>query len=286
MSIVKRGLASAPQIAGLQAPVEDARYGGQYGWTTDIQEYLSQHPYTSGQIIPFVMRNPDGLRLLNDGGLLAQTFKSLLEVGSHRIEGLRRSIQPEVGEYEVGGSGTVFHYHSNAKEDQSEVTFTMYDRNNGCVSRAWEFFYRTFIMDAKTKTPMIVTMVNPPPSKILADFYSWVMIFIEPDITQTKAVDAYMIVNMSPKTMPTIEHRRDLSAAREIREISITMTGMQDTSFGTLAVAQLILNRVTLTGANPQMQPAPLEAIDADVATGPGYLDGVNKLSRAAISTT
>ena len=91
---------------------------------------------------------------------------------------------------------------------------------------------------------------------------------------------------MSPKTMPTVEHRRDLSAAREIREISITMTGMQDTSFGTLAVAQQILDRVNYTGANPQMQPAPLEGIDADVAKHPGYLDGVNKMGRAAISTT
>ena len=72
----------------------------------------------------------------------------------------------------------------------------------------------------------------------------------------------------------------------EIREISITMTGMQDTSFGTLAVAQMILDRVNYTGANPQMQPAPLEGIDADVAKHPGYLDGVNKMGRAAISTT
>lgn len=285
MAIVKRPLTSGAHIAGLQAPVEDARYGGQYGWGNDIQEYLSQHPYTSGQIIPLVMRNPDGFRLLNDGGLMASTFKSLLEVGSHRIEGLRRSLQPEVGEYEVGGAGHVMHYHSNVKEDQSEVTFTMYDRNNGCVRRAWEFFYRTFIMDQKTKAPMIITM-GQRPDKILADFYSWVMIFIEPDITQTRAVDAYIIVNMSPKTMPTVEHRRDLSAAREIREISITMTGMQDTSFGTLAVAQQILDRVNYTGANPQMQPAPLEGIDADVAKHPGYLDGVNKMGRAAISTT
>ena len=54
------------------------------------------------------------------------------------------------------------HYHSNVKEDQSEVTFTMYDRNNGCVRRAWEFFYRTFIMDQKTKAPMIITMGQRP----------------------------------------------------------------------------------------------------------------------------
>lgn len=285
MAIVKRSLPTAPHVAGLQAPVEDPRYGGQYGWGLDIQEYLSQHPYTSGQILPVVMRNPDGFRLLNDNGLMAATFKSLLEVGSHRIEGLRRSLQPEVGEYEINGAGHVMHYHSNVKQDQSEVTFTMYDRNNGCVSRAWEFYYRTFIMDAQTKAPMIITM-GQRPDKILADFYSWVILFIEPDITQTRAVDAYMIANMSAKTMPTIEHRRDLSAAREIREISITMTGIQDTSFGTLAVAQMVLDRINYTGANPQMQPAPLEGIDADVAKHPGYLDGVNKMSRAAISTT
>lgn len=285
MAIVKRALPSAPHIAGLKAPVEDARYGAQYGWGIDIQEYLSQHPYTSGQIIPLVLRNPDGFRLLKDNGLLAATFKSLLEVGSHRIEGLRRSYQPEVGEYEIGGAGHVMHYHSNVKQDQSEVTFTMYDRNNACISRAWEFYYRTFIFDAQTKAPMIITM-GEKPDKILADFYSWVMIFIEPDITQTKAVDAYMIANMSPKTLPTIEHRRDLSSAREIREISITMTGIQDTSFGTLAVAQMILDRLNYTGANPQMQPAPLEGADADAAKHPGYLDGINKMARAAISST
>lgn len=284
MAIVQRGLTQAPHQTGTQAPFEDPRYGGQYGWANDIPEYLSQAPYTSGQIIPIQMRSPSGLRLLGDGGITEGAFKSLLEVGSHRIEGLRRSLQPSVNQYEVGGSGTEFHYHSDVKEEQSEVTHVMYDRNNACISRLWEFFYRTFILDPKTKTPMIVT-IGPRPDKILPDFYSWVMLYIEPDITQTRAVDAYMIVNMSPKTMPTIEHRRDLSAGREIREISISFTGMQDTSFGTLAVAQMILDRVNHTGANPQMQPAPLEDIDASVAKHPGFLDGIDKMSKAAIST-
>lgn len=284
MAIVQRGLPSAPHLKGLQAPVEDPRYGGQFGWANDISEYLSQTPYTSGQIIPIVMRSPSGLKLLGDDGITEAAFKSLIEVGSHRIEGLRRSLQPSVNQYEVGGSGTEFHYHSDVKEEQSEVTHVMYDRNNGCVSRLWEFFYKTFIMDPKTKTPMIVTMGHRP-DKILPDFYSWVILYIEPDITQTRAVDAYMIVNMSPKTMPTVEGRRDLTAGREVREISISWTGMQDTSFGTLAIAQMILDRITYTGANPQMQPAPLEDIDAAVAKHPGFMDGVDKMSKAAIST-
>ena len=284
MAIAKHSLPTAPFVTGLKAPVEDPRYGAQYGWSTDIQNYLSQTPYTSGQVFYVMLRGPEGYALLNDGGIMMGTLKSLLELGSHRIEGLRRSLQPSVNQYEIGGAGHEFHYHSDVKEDQSEVTHVMYDRNNGCVSRLWEFFYKTFIMDPKTKTPMIVTMGHRP-DKILPDFYSWVILYIEPDITQTRAVDAYMIVNMSPKTMPTVEGRRDLTAGREVREISITWTGMQDTSFGTLAIAQMILDRITYTGANPQMQPAPLEDIDASVAKHPGFMDGVDKMSKAAIST-
>lgn len=284
MAIVTRSLKTAPFITGLQAPVEDPRYGAQYGWANDLEEYLSQTPYTSGQIIYLMLRGPTGPALLNDGGLTVATIKSLMEVGSHRIEGLRRSLQPSVNQYEVGGAGHEFHYHSDVKEDQSEVTHTMYDRNNGCISRFWEWYYKTFIMDPKTKAPAIVNL-GIRPDKILPDFYSWVGIYIEPDITQTKAVDAIMIVNQSPKTMPTIEHRRDLTAGREVREIPITLTGTQDTSFGTLAIGQMLLTRITLTGANPQMQPAPLDDIDADIARHPGYMDGVDSMAKATITT-
>lgn len=284
MAIVTHSLKTAPFVTGMQAPFEDPRYGGQSGWSNNIEEYLSQTPYTSGQLIYLMLRGPTGPALLNDGGLTVATLKSLLEIGSHRIEGIRRSLQPSVNQFEVGGAGVEFHYHSDVKEDQSEATHSMYDRNNGCISRFWEWYYRTFILDPRTKAPGIVNL-GIRPDKILPDFYSWVGIYIEPDITQTKCVDAIMIVNQSPKTMPTIEHRRDLTSGREVREISISLTGMQDTSFGTLAVGQILLNRITLTGANPQMQPAPITDIDADVAKHPGYMDGVDKMAKSTIST-
>ena len=85
--------------------------------------------------------------------------------------------------------------------------------------------------------------------------------------------------------MPTIELRRDLGSGREVREISITTTGFQDTSFGTLAIAQMILDTINYTGANPQMQPAPLDDIDADVAKHAGYMDGVDTMAKATITT-
>lgn len=282
MAIIERALPTAPFLDGTQALVQDPRFGGQYGWSTDIENYLSQEPYTSGQVICVMLRGPKGFDLLNDGGIMMGTLKSLLEVGSHRIEGLRRSLNPSVNAYEIGGAGHEFHYHSDLKEDQSEVTHTMYDRHNGCVSRFWEYFYRMFIMDQKTKAPMIITTGNVP-DNILSSFYSWASIYIEPDITQSRAVDAIMVLNQSPKTLPQIELRRDLSSGREIREISITTTGFQDTSFGTLAMAQMILDKINYSGANPQMQPAPLEDIDADVAKHAGYLDGIDTLSKSAL---
>lgn len=284
MAIVKRALPDTPFAQGTQAPFEDPRYGGQYGWAMDIENYLSQTPYTSGQVFCVMLRGPEGYELLQDDGVMMGTLKSLLELGSHRIEGLRRSLQPSVNQYEMGGAGHEFHYHSDLKEDQSEVTHTMYDRNNGCVSRFWEFHYRMFIMDQKTKAPMIIT-TGQRPDKILPSFYSWACIYIEPDITQTKAVDAIMVLNQSPKTLPTIELRRDLTSGREVREISITTTGFQDTSFGTLAMAQQILDAINFTGANPQMQPAPLDDIDADVKKHAGYVDGIDTMAKAAIST-
>lgn len=283
MAIVSHSLKSGPFVSGLKAPIEDPRYGGMSGWQGDIKDYLSQYPYTSGQIIYMMLRGPTGPSLLNDGGLIVGSIKSLLEVGSHRIEGIRRSLQPTVEGYAVGGGGQEYHYPTDLKEDQSEPTHTMYDRLNGCVSRLWEYYYRMFIMDQKTKAPGIISL-GIRPEKILPDFYSWVGIYIEPDITQTKCVDAIMIVNQFPKTMPTIEHRRDMTAGREIREISITLAGMQDTSFGTLAIGQMLLDRINYTGSNPQMQNAPLDDIDADIKRHPGYMDGIDAMSKTAIA--
>ena len=283
MAIATHALPTAPFVTGLQAPVEDPRYGGQYGWAMDIENYLSQTPYTSGQVFYVMLRGPTGFEHFQDGGIMMGTLKSLLEVGSHRIEGLRRSLQPAVGQYEIGGAGHEFHYHQDIKEDQSEPTHTMYDRNNGCVRRFWEFYYTMLIADPKTKAPMIIT-TGVKLDKMLPSFYTWAGIYIEPDVTQTRAVDAIMILNQFPKTMPTVELRRDLTSGREVREIPVTTTGFQDTSFGTLAIAQMILDKINYTGANPQMQPAPLDEIDADVASHEGYLDGIDTMSKAAIS--
>lgn len=283
MSLTKTLLEGRGFIKGIPAGTVDPRYGGQFGYSTDITNYINHEPYTQGQLTCFILQYPKGFDDLNDDNLMAQTLKALMETGSKTIDGLRRTIQPEFGSTEIGGDGSIHEVLVDAKMDRSEPTHTFIDRHNGAISRFWEFYFEMFGMNPKTKAPNIIT-TGVKPAHMLPDYTHFIAIYIETDRTQLHVVDAYLSGHMFPKTMPQIEGRRDMNSPRSIREISIGFTSIQQTGYGVLKLAQQLVDRINYTGANPQMQPAFLDTIDSTLAAAKvGAVDLVDRMSKEAI---
>ena len=110
------------------------------------------------------------------------------------------------------------------------------------------------------------------------------MLFFETDPTHSKIAKAWLTTNMYPTLTGDITGKRDLTTAGEVSEFTINFTGVSQSSLGVRTFAQAILDRINITNANPNLRPAFVQAISADVAgVGRGYKQQAEELGSTAI---
>ena len=75
---------------------------------------------------------------------------------------------------------------------------------------------------------------------------------------------------MFPKGTGDIIGERDKTSAKDITQRSIEFTAISQTGIGVNALAQMLLDRINITNANPYLRPA--------------FVDGIAHLLRRAIA--
>lgn len=274
-------------LRGTYAPTVDFSKGGQFGFMTDIGNYINTTPFVSRDLIPFLMQYPKAYALYptNIRDDLVRTLKALMEVNAKRIEGLRQTMSLSFVDAEVGGSSQIHQQLSNVKRERSEPSYT-WDEVEGCgINRFWEWHIETFGMSADSKYPNIITEIDPSKyTTLLADMTHFVMCYVEPDRTGRFCVDAYLCANMFPMSAGDRESRRELTADKQGREINISFTALTQVGYGVIMLGQYLLNRINYSGANTNHQPPAIDKIDADILAQPhGYADQIHRLGKQAI---
>lgn len=122
---------------------------------------------------------------------------------------------------------------------------------------------------------------------MLADQYAATMIFIEPDPTHQKVVNAFLSTNMYPKATGDILGGREIGSAMQLNQISIEWSAITQTGLGVNAFAQRLLNNINITNANPFLRPAFIQGIapDVEAQANTGYKAQAEQLGRTAITT-
>ena len=139
------------------------------------------------------------------------------------------------------------------------------------------------LMDPETKVPRVVNLAENVPADLLPDYVSMTMIFIEPDPTHTRVNNAWLVTNMMPKTGGENIGRRDLTAPGESVLHSIEFTGLTQVGTTVDAVAQSILDTMSLSGVNPNNRAAFVDKITADLdAVDNGFAELVERASSPA----
>jgi hypothetical protein len=77
------------------------------------------------------------------------------------------------------------------------------------------------------------------------DYYTFSMLFIEPDITHTTVYDAWLISNMYPKSNGDRVGSRDIRSAGESPELSIDMAGFAMCNENVRVMAKAMLANLT-----------------------------------------
>lgn len=218
---------------GAGAPTLNLEYGGQMGFMPRIgtvgidgknyEEWISNAAYIRRNLIPILLTYPRFFDLMPYTSTWIRTLKAVMEQHPLKIEGLKQSITVETDNHPVGGAGEIQEEYTNVTRDPSTPSFSWQEKSGEAIARFWEWYITNGMMDPDTKIANVKTYATDDNYNGLytPDFYTFSMMFIEPDALGKKANRAWLCCNMFPKGSITVEGSRDIRQAGELKEISL-----------------------------------------------------------------
>lgn len=280
-AILKPG--SAAFAPGKKNDVSNPIYGGQHGYAPDLSQWVSNQAYVRRNLICLLVEAPKGFQYLTNPDQWVATLRSAVELHAISIEGLNMTLEVETTENPVGGGGEVQEDFTDVKRQRSQPVFRIPEKVGMPFANFFANWIRYLIMDPDTKYPLITTTGKVPPD-MMADMYAATMLFIEPDYLHSKVVKSWLVTNMFPKGSGEITGRRDLTAAHETVTHDITFTGIAQSGIGVDEFAQKMLDSMSLTGANPYLRHAFVDAISADLSSSKtSYADEISNIASNAV---
>lgn len=269
------------------APMLDLAYGGQNGWSPNLIEWVSNQAYVRQNLICLVLEVPRLFTVLPDSAKWVQAVKSMMELHVRTIEGFNAGLTVEVDEHPVGGAGEFQQEVIDVKRARSEPVFGFVEKYGRPIQTLLDYWIRYGLKDPDTKYAL-AGILNQSPSDMLADWYSMTCMFIEPDPTHSRAVQAWLTTNMYPRGTGDITGKRDLTAASELNNLSIEFAGISQYGAGVTAFANRLLGelKTTITHADPFMRPAFVQniAADVDAANNTGYKTQAATVAKEAVN--
>ena len=269
---------------GYSAPMVDLRLGAQQGHAPDLGAFLNNQAYVPRPLIPLLMEAPLGMDYLPDPQFRIAALKSLMETQAKSISGLNSTLTVETAEHIVGNGGEMQEEYTKVSRQRSNPSYTWQNRYGNAIGNYWDEYILMLINDPDTMRPGIAMLADLPPTDLLADMYSFTMLFIEPDPTGTSVVKAFLVTNMFPKNGAETTARREMGSSMETPEVQIEFTGLTQSNLGVRLLAQAMLDNIRFANSSPMYAPAFLQGISADVAAaGTGYATRVEEMGATAI---
>ena len=263
-------------IAQLQA--------GQNGFRTDFEGYVNNSAYVRRNLIAVLVEAPRGFQHLPNPEQWVATLKSLVELHAKTIEGLQSTLTVDFVENAVGGAGEMQEDISNVTRARSTPTFTWTEKYGKPINAFLTGWITNLMMDPITKVPNIMTRSGDKPTDILPDYTGCTVLFIEPDPTHTRVVHSWLCTNMHPKTAGEVVGSRDLTAGGESIDYSVEFTSLTQEGLGVDLLAQRYMDEMNMSAVNPNLKPAFVDMIEADLrGEDSGYHDQLDRSSAISV---
>lgn len=259
----------------------DPRYGAQDGYiprfgTIDpntnqlAEEWVSAQPYIKQNVIPVLLRAPKFFKYMPNPDIWIAGYKAIMEEHCKAITGISSGITVEVDETEIGGSNEVFEMPTGAKREQTRINTTIVDTAGRSIQRLLEDIIRYGMVDPDVKKPLVSLYMDVRrelQGVYTNDMFGSAMLYIEPDVTQQVVTNAWLCVNVWPKSGGEVTGRRDLRQAGEKNEMSIDWASITMNNYAVIAFAQKTLNQMSYLSVNPEYgMVVPMDSIDPDVS--------------------
>ena len=267
----------------MNQPSLDISFGGQQGYAPNLKEWISNQAYVRRNLVCVLLEAPRFFTLMPDPGKWVSTLKSLMELHCRSIEGFNAALTVDTDEHPVGGAGEMQQEVINVTRARTEPSFTFVEKYGRPIQTFIQHWIQYALMDPETKYALVGTLEKKP-EDLLADWFSMTCLFLEPDPTHRKVVQAWVTTNMYPKETGEIIGKRDLTAASELLTLTIPFTGISQYGLGVNLFAQKILDGINITNSSPYLRPSFIDSISSDVAAAAeGYKKNAEDLGSNAV---
>lgn len=262
----------------------DPLYGGQFGWATNPEEWISAQAYVPRNLIPIVLETPRFFEKMPNPEKWITAWKLYFEKHCRVIEGLKAGLTVETAEHAFGAAGEMFQEIVDVKRERSTLSTTAVDKYGNVWQEFWERVITYGGMDPETKTPNTATLSDGPTDN-LADWYTGTIAFIEPDATGKRCFRCWIGANIFPQGNGPVEGKMDKTSALSIKELSLEFNILAFYGAGTRALGQELLDGISKQWANPQVRKSFITDVAADVAAvTKGFKESTESVAEQRVS--
>ena len=269
----------------IDRPILDLKNGGQHGWSPNLTEWQSNQAHISRPLVCVMLEAPKMFTVMPDSQKWISSLKALFELHAYTIEGFNATLKVDTEEHQVGGAGEVQQEVVNVTRERSAPKFTFIEKYGRPAQTLLDYWIRYGLMDPETKFALLSTLGNAGVTDMLADWYSATCLFVVPDPLHKTVDKAWITTNMFPLGAGEVTAKRDIKSAQEMLTLDVEFSGLSQYGLGVSRFAQTILDKISVTNADPFMRPSFVDGISADVeAAANGYESGLEKVGTDAVT--
>lgn len=266
------------------APMLDPRYGSQMGEATNYVELCSSQVHLRRNLNIVVLKAPEWFNRTTNPAYYIGVLKNLFELMPVSVDGFNQTVEYEFQNTPFGRAGDIIEFPSHATRQVSSPTLRVPERYNKPIGEFLRFWGSWCILDPDAGVPLITTAGLADIDDTLMDNRAATILAYEPDPTNQFPVEAWIGFNIMPKTQGEIIGRREINAGLETVVYDIPFTMTQQVGAGAKKLAQMIMNSIDITGANPMTRAPGITGIDARVASlDTGLINNIEQLKASQI---
>lgn len=260
---------------------------GQMGFAPDYDAVVMNAAYVRRNTFCLVLESPRGFNDLPNPDVWHRTLKQIMEKGSRNIEGLNGTQRVEYAEHEFHGGGEMQSDIAKITRERSIPVHTFVEKYGMPIHGFFDGWIRYLIGTAETQVPEVTALLDLPnggPTDLLPDYTGATCLYVELDPLHKTVVKAWLITAMMPDTSGEYIGSRDLAGVPGLTEHTITFTGVQMVGRGPKALAQRLVDRISLQNVSNFRRKAPIEDRSADMEKAlSGYHDQIKRMPSETI---
>ena len=281
MSRIKESIIQRQNSYAGHSPVLDLAYGGQNGHSAAIgkvgadgknyDEWISNQAYVKQNIIPIVLSYPKAFDFMPNPQSWIDTYNALMTLHPLTISGFTSGLTVDFDEHAIGSAGEMQEELTKVSRARTTINKTYKEKAGKSIQKFIDMVIRYLYSDPDVDKPLVSNLV---PNENFGglytpDYYTGTHIYIEPDITQSFVVDAWLCTNVMFKGNGDRTGKRDTHSARETLDLSIDFTSITMNNEAVLQLADSLLANLSVLNAMPDMSMVvPQSTIDAKLGAG------------------